>query len=230
MTNRQLISNLNNKLRALNIDDYISPRYLLYIAIDVTGDFLKKQSDRARLMRETEGWTEIENIPMISVPISECGLDTTICTSLMRTKIVLPETFTGAFGNIIKHVSSLNFGTVYELTTPKEWRNIQKREFKGGVKYYFWINGYLYIPNSEVENIRVEAFFKYKWEAEIINQKNCPDCNTSCIKPLNSIFVCPENLINDVIKETVLQVANSLQIPQDSLNNLNPNIKVKPNN
>ncbi len=229
MKNRQAVARINGKMRANNIDDWFSPKYLLYLAIDVTGDFLRKQSDRARLLRETEGWAEIENIPMTPVPVSECGLDTTLCTKLMRSKDKLPETFTGVFGNIIKHVASLNFGTIYEPVTPKDWKNIQKRQFKGGTLYYFWINGYLYIPNSKVENIRVDAFFKYKWEAEAMNQKNCPDCTKNkCIKPLDSDFVCPENLINDVINQTFIQVAESYKLPQDTFEDINPNIKTKP--
>lgn len=234
MTNRQLISNILNRLRAKNIDDWVSPKFILYTAIDVVGDFLKKQSDKARIIRETEGWSSVDCLTMREVAITECDVDINLCEKMMKSVEKLPDTYTGVFGDIIKYVANQNFSKFYERITPREWNSIQKRQFIGENRYYFVINGYLYIPIpkktpfASPESVRIEAYFKKKWEVEKLNNTtSCQDCSkdNTCIKPLDFDFVCPMDLLSVVQTETFNLIVQSLKIPTDDLNNLNQNQK-----
>ena len=226
MTNREIVSKITNRLRALNINDFISPKFVLFSAIDATSELIKRQSDRAKLFTQQEGWTAIDCIEMVEVPVTECGaIEMKQTQKLMKSKYPIPDTFTGDFGDIIKYVASINFNTYYNRVTPREWSAIQKRQFQGK-KYYFILNNHLYIPcinNSEPspETIRMEAFFKYKWIAENFGKQGCSDCKKQCIKPLDYDFVCSDDLIEAVVTETVKDIAASLGISIDEKANMN---------
>lgn len=223
-TNREFISIVQNTLNSLSNDMFVHPKLILNIGRDVVSDFLKKDSESRRVTTISEGWSEIECLPLIEVPITECSdLDVRLCNKLMRTKDKLPETFSGYYGNLIKHVASINFGQFYDFVrSPRIWKDIQNRPFKDNrVKYYFFINGYIYIPNSDVESIRVEALFKHKWEIDKINKKDCTTCKKDCIKILDYEFVCPDYLLLAVETETVNRIINKLKIPADERIDLN---------
>lgn len=223
-SNREFISIVQNSLNSLSNDMFISPKLILNIGRDIVSDFLKKDSESRRVTTISEGWAELECLPMVEVPVTECSdLDTRLCTKLMRTKDKIPETFSGYYGNLIKQVASINFGQFYDfIRSPRLWKDIQNRPFKDNrIKYYFFINGYIYIPNSDVESIRVEALFKNKWEVDILNKKQCSTCKEGCVKPLDYEFVCPDYLLNPVQAETVNKLINKFNIPIDERIDLN---------
>lgn len=224
-SNRELVSNIYNDLKALSIDDWISPRFIVNKAIDVAGDFIKKENDSRRIYKVSEGWKEIECMPLVEVPISTCPeLDTYVCKRLMRSKFKIPDTFSTRYGNLIKYVASLNFAQEYDPITPRQYRAIMNREFIDyRKKYYFFIGGFLYIPDSNVEVIRIEAYYKKPWEVDSILLDNCVDCDTpECIpSPLDYEFVCPEYLFNSVKQEVIRQLREVyLQVRTDNYPNL----------
>lgn len=233
MKNSEFISNVNNTLNAISVDLRLSNKYIFNLGRTVVADFLKKESESRRVTTISEGWSELECLDMQEVPITECaGIDVYLCQKLMRTKIKVPETFTGYNGNLIKHVASVNFGQIYEpLRGIRLWNDVQKREIKKkNQKYYVFVNQYIYIPipKGELESpetIRIEAYFKNKWEIEKLNHSKeaCKSCNpkTPCVSVLDSDFVCPEYLVHDVIKETVNLIILKYKLPADNLQNLN---------
>lgn len=226
MKNREIVSLINNKLKAVNVDAWVSPKFILFTAINAVSDLIKRQSDRAKLFAQQEGWTAIDCIEMVEVPVTECAdIDMKQTQKLMKSKYPIPDTFTGDFGDIIKYVASINFKTYYNRVTPREWSAIQKRQFQGK-KYFFILNNHLYIPcidSSEPspEVIRMEAMFKFKWEAENFFRKGCKECKDTCIKPLDYDFVCPDDLLHAVMTETYNQIVNILNIQPDDKTNIN---------
>lgn len=221
-TNRQFVSSIQVPLTSLSPDLRLSPKFILTIGQSVVADFLKKDSESRRVSKASEGWSELQYLPMEEVSINECGDLGAYCNKLMKSKIKVPDTFTGYYGNIIKYVSSLNFKTNYQpLRTPSLWRDIQEREFVDKrIKYYFFINQYLYIPNSEVEAIRMEAYFKNPLQVHQINNKNCKECD-KCVKYMDLDFICPEYLLNDVKKETMNIILTKYKIQPDERDDLN---------
>lgn len=224
-------------MNSISVDLRLSNKYIYNIGKDVVGDFLKKDSESRRITTASEGWSELECVPMEEVPISECGgIELYLCEKLMRTKYKLPETFTGYNGNIIKHVASINFGQIYEpLRGIRLWNDVQKREVKKkNQKYYVFINQYLYIPipkgeQSSPEQIRIEGYFKHQWEVKQLNEINCSSCD-KCVSVLDSEFVCPEYLLSAVTKETVNIILTKNKIVPDVIHNLNELDKNTQNN
>ena len=223
MTIKQFISDVMNDLRAQNIDDFISPKFIYYKSTDIISDFMKKDNTvNRRLTRLSEGWKSIECLDMEEVPLIECcEVDALSCEKLMKSKYAIPNTFTSSFGNIIEFVSSPNLGSFYDPTTPRVWQTIQKRKDKDKKKkYYFIIDNYLYIPipKGELgtpESIRLKAWFIEPWKAEDLNALlQCKD--NYCRDIYGSQMPVPEYMKNDVTKELLTQLRSVyLQIQKD---------------
>jgi len=223
--NRQLVSSIWNDLKALNIDDYISPQFIVQKAIDIAGDFIKKENDSRRIYKLSEGWNEIECMNMMEVPITTCPeLNHYVCKRLMRTVDKVPETYSTRYGNLIQHVASVNMGQFYDPISARQYTAIMNRQFVDyRKKYYFFINGYIYIPDSNVEVIRINAYFKKPWEVAQVTLNNCEDCDIpECIpSPLDFEFVCPDYLYNSVKQEIIKQLREVyLQIQPDQFPNI----------
>ena len=217
------------------MDSYISPKFIYSETINIISDFLKKDHEAKRkLQKLSQGWSEIKCLNLVEVDVVECAeLDIRMCEKLMRSKDRLPDTFSYSFGNIIKHVASINFSSFYDPVTPRQWNAIQKREFKDPNKYYyFFIDGYIYIPVPKkqvinVEALRVDAYFISKYEVDVFNLTNseCIDCqNNKCLSPLDYELVCPGYLLNDVKKELLNRLGSLfLKVQLDAYPNMNPN-------
>jgi hypothetical protein len=232
MTNRQLISETWNDLRAISVDDYLPPQFVISKAIDIAADYIKKENDSRRVYKLQEGWKVINCLNLIDVPITSCeALDTYVCKRLQRTKYRLPSTFSTRYGNLIKYVSSVNLETYYEPIFPKQWRAIQNRQYVDfRKKYYFFIDGYIYIPNSDVETITIEAYFKKPWLVDSLIQDECESCDVpDCIdSPLDYEFVCPEYLLHNVKQQLITELASVYgKFVKDSNPDLDSNIKTK---
>lgn len=234
MTIKQFISDIMGDLRAQNIDDFISPKYIYYKSIDIAADFMKKDNTvNRRLTKLSEGWKSIECLDMVEVPLVECcEIETRLCEKLMKSKLPLPNTFTSSFGNIIEFVSSPNLGSFYDPTTPRVWQTIQKRKDKvKNKKYYFIIDNYIYIPIAKgelgtPESIRLKAWFTEPWKADELNAilKNT---KKYCVDVYGTQMPIPEYMKNDVTKELLTQLRSVyLQIQKDEypdMSNANKN-------
>lgn len=229
--NRQFLAQIQNDLKAFDTEVFLAPKFILEKGIDIAADFIKKDNDNRKIWKLSEGWTELECLPMQEVPITSCPeLDTYTCKLLMRSKDRIPDQFSTRYGNLIKSVASIEYSQFYDPVSPRQYKALMQREFiDHRKKYYFFIGGYIYLPNTQVESIRIEAYFKRQWEVAILNQKNNPECSTcqeECIKPLDFDFVCPEYLINPVKQELYKQLREVyLQIHPDSYPNIKPEDK-----
>jgi hypothetical protein len=233
-TIRQFISDVTNDLKALSIDSFIPPKFIYSKAQDITADFLKKDNSSNKLIYKlTDGWSELTCIDMEEVPVTQCpDLNLNICQKLMKSKYQIPSLFNSKFGGIIRSASSVTFDMFYELTNPRQWKAIQKRQDKDRSKrYFFFIDGYIYIPVDKKDNmqspeqIRIDGYFKNKKEVDDFNIKGCVSCKSNCKKFLDYEMVIPSYLINDVKKEFLNQARVYLQIPSDDLPNLSSNEK-----
>lgn len=230
---REWNSDILNNTKQYSMDSFISQKFIYSETISIIADFLKKDHDAKRkLAKLSEGWDEITCMQLEEVPVFECeGIDIRNCEKLMRSKDKLPDTFTSSFGNIIKHVASINFSSFFDPVTPRQFNDIQKREFIDKRKnYYFFINGYIYIPVYKgqtfgIESIRIDAYFKSKWDVAQFNLKNsdCKDCQKDkCKSPLDFDLVIPTYLENDVKKELLNRLSGLfLKVQADQYPNMN---------
>jgi len=232
MQTRQFISDIQTSIRAISSDAYIPPRFVYYEAQNIISDFLKKDNDaKKKLARLSDGWSEIDCIELEEVPVIECAdVDVRLCDKMMKSKFKLPEVYSFSYGNIINHVASINFSYFFDPVNPRQWNNIQKRQYKDKNKYYYFIlNNYLYVPvpkgnDLPVEIVRVKAYFMDQFKVEEYKTlKDCKDCKhpDNCKSPLDYEIVIPSYLISDVKKELINRLASVyLKINPDNYPNL----------
>ncbi len=238
MTVRQFIADISGKIKALGIDDWISPRFVYTSAQSIISDFLSKSNSTNRLIYKNDRClTEIEGIEMEPVPITTCQLDIYTCEKLMRSKYPLPNIYTSKFGAIVPEVMSINFGMEYtNCFTPKQYKVIRKREFDDhNLRYFYVLNNFLYIPvrkASEIspEQIRMLALFRDRFEVYKFKQLigACEECGKQepCRKLLDFEMVLPDFLEDDVKTKLVTDLANVyLKVVPDEYPNLEKNDK-----
>jgi hypothetical protein len=125
-----------------------------------------------------------------------------------RSKDKLPTILDGMFGPIIRTVSSIDGGIEMFRTDPGTWVSITKSTtFKYNKRPYFWyLNGYIYVPNVDWEAIRLEAIF----------ENDVPTCDTDqCELIQNQTMSIPEYLFSEIEQFALKELTMIAQLPVD---------------
>lgn len=215
---RQMVSDILSSTKSLSLDDRLSKRWLLSIAMDKASTLIRQDSNEGKLFEVTDIWQSLDCIEMEKVNATVCG-DIPNCRFLMKSKRRLPETFESAFGDIIK-ILTIEGGKEYGQTKPFTYKDIVSREYKDANQRYFWIlDRYLYIPDSEVKFVTGIGLFKRQKDVDLFNDKE-----VECASPLDDSFPCPQYLlgvVKDQVKEEVAKLYKSLvkdERPDDNQN------------
>ena len=219
-TARQLISDIVNDLRAKSLDDRYSYRYILNKAQDKARLLFKQDADARRIFKISEPWKRMSCVPLCEEDLLQCAYDVAHCTSLMKSRYKIPETFQTSYGNTLI-VMTIDGSKKFIQTTFQGYRDIKNREyFDPKIKYFILMDGYIFIPDSEVEEIQVLGLFKNPFEVTKLI-----DPAASCLKPLDEPFPVPDYFI-DIIKQQLLQeLGKAKGIVQDERGDLNTNTK-----
>lgn len=236
-TIRQALSEVTNDLRALNIDDWVPPKYVYYKLVGFNARFIKMEADKKKLARSQDMWLSIPCLEMRKAAITECcEVDGILCKDLMKSVKPIPDTYTGSNGDLYRDVAAVDFHKFYTITTVKNWNNIQKREMTDDrIGYAFIYDKHLFIPNSSVEIVSLVGAFINPTDVDALNNTaKCCDCNPEdipCKRFLDYIFNCPEYLWEVVKQETVKDLFSFYKrtIPDENPN-LDNNDKTKDKN
>lgn len=206
ITNRQVISDVTDELKRNNIDQRVSRRFILSRLRDRVKKYIKQDIDPRRLFKITEIWRTVKSLEMSATNLAEIEFNIPNCSCIMKSKKRLPDAFTSNYGTLI-NVFTINGGKQYNQTKLTDYIDIKGREYANKNIKYFWLeDGYLYIPDSEVEAVRVSGLFQKPEEVDKLNEEK----GSECASPLDSFFVCPEHLIDLVKTETTVQLIKEL--------------------
>lgn len=216
-TYREVISDLISDLKAVNLDDSFSFKHLTNKLQNSAQSFLKTDSEYRTVLKTYNLYSPIKCVPMIEVPLTDCGCDV-YCKKVMRSKFKIPKTYESKYGNLLK-VLTINFGKEYTKIDPFTYKDYKNRRY--GKNFLFWIlDDYIFIPDSEVEEVSVLGAFKNLNE---ILQLNTND--KVCLSILDSEFNFPEYIINLAKKDVFNELATGKQINEDDSPDLNSNTK-----
>lgn len=209
MKNSEIVSQIINDLRALDIDSRVSPRYVLAKARNNASLFIKRENDQLRLWNYIDLWTTVDCVEMIPADARECcNIKIDRCKFFMKSKKKIPNLFSYKNGPLIRDVMSMDGNTIYYQTTPQTYKDILNREFIDKRLRYFWMeNGYIIIPDSQVQMISLTGFFQDNYEAKKLNSCNTDEEDT-CPDPLEQEFTCPPHLIQIVLEATITNLFN----------------------
>lgn len=205
----EAVSRVRNVLKAVKEDPFLTDRTIYYALTKYGQTLLKREDNQFRLMKISSIFQVLPYVELIDVDKVEAGcIGVYSGCYFKRSKDKLPTIFDGAMGPIIRTVSSIDGGIEMFRTDPGTWVSITRSTtFKYNKRPYFWyLNGYLYVPNVDWDAIRVEAVFEGKVES----------CDTDpCSIRQDDPLPFPEYLFSEVEQFVIKELTMAIQVPTD---------------
>ena len=206
------ISRIRNLVKGAKQDAYLTDRLIYSLIIKYAKLFIKRQDALNVRLKFSSLFRTLPCEDLIETNRVEacCGYLPSTC-KIMRTKEKIPITFEGAYGAFIRTVSSVDGSTEVYRTTPAAYASITKTSaYKfNKQKYYWYLNGYIYLPNVEWPAISLEGI----WEDDI-SLFTC-DTKKICGVRQDDILPIPDDLFAEVEKQVLQDLGFSIQVPQD---------------
>lgn len=212
----ETISRIRGIVKAEVQDAFVTDRYIYSLIEKFAEMYMRRQDSTNKLTKFNSIWKTLPFVELIEVDKVEaqCTGIKSNCT-IKRTKHKLPEMWEGYWGALIRTVSSIDGSIDLQATQPSTYVSLSNTtSFRYNKTKYFWyLEGYLYLPDNEWEAIKVEAVFKddiSKWKCETKDQ---------CIIRYEDELNIPEFLLTEIEQQVLTNLTASLQIPGDDLDN-----------
>jgi hypothetical protein len=208
----QAISRVRNTLKTVKEDPFMTDRFIHSLVMKYAKTLIKRDARMDNIFKHVSLFTELTCIELIDVDkIDACCLSIQTGCTFKRSKDKLPEIVVIGGGNVIRTVATLDFSKVATETLPSIYSNMTKMTtFKYNKSEYFWfIDGYLYIPNVEWEGVRMEAMF----EGDV--QNACEDEPSECKNKQDETLSIPEDLFSEIEQMVRQEILTAGQIPSD---------------
>jgi hypothetical protein len=206
------ISRMRNALKAVKEDPFITDRYIYSVINKYAKLLIRRQDNENKIMRFQSLFEPLPCVDLIEVSKIEacCAAVSGKCT-IMRTKDRLPTLLEGVYGPLFRSVTSLDGSVQVFKTYPTTYTAMSKTtNFKYNKKRYYWyLDGYLYFPNLEWDQIRVEAL----WEGSTFGL-NCKS-EDECTMPQDRNFPIPEYLFAEIEQYALKEFLATGQIMTD---------------
>lgn len=223
MKQGQITSLINQGFNTVNKDTFIPRRYILETFKSIAKTLISQQADRKQLYRLSKMFKVLNCVELEPVDIVSCPLiQFRTCRSLMKTKNPLPDTIETKLGPVIVLVQTLDGSKVFYQKSEMEMSNQAKRrgaeKFEGG--YYYVINNHLYIPDSEIEVVKITLL---TLDDKVSDCDSCAEGN--CDDLWEKDLAIPDKLLQIAIQATIQQISARFQLPKDENPDLDSNIK-----
>jgi hypothetical protein len=217
----EVISRIRNQIKAEVQDAFVTDRYVYSLINKFAQLYMRRQDVSNKLMRFNSVWKVLPYIELIEVDKieAECVGVYSGCT-FMRTKDKLPKMIEGYWGPLIRSVTSIDGSTSLQPTYPSTYVSMTRTStFRYNTTRYFWyLNGYLYVPNVTWNAIRLEGVFDSDISDWLCDQKD------KCIPRYEQQMNIPEAMFAEIEQQVLATMINTFKLPsEDSDNKLNPN-------
>lgn len=206
-TNREFVSRAIGELRLISKDNHVSRRLVLSIGRDKASMLMIQKLDEMTLFKEDGIISYIDCFDLENVPTISCGIyEFKFCKSVMKSVKKLPIGIFGKNGSGILMVSTIDGLEVFQYISPRGFANLQKRKFLiNKDKYYTIKDGYLFLPDSEIETVTLSMFALDK--SEIDKVSSCCEPEQKCKTKWEYEFVCPQRFFDVVARDTAQELA-----------------------
>jgi hypothetical protein len=205
----EAISRVRNALKAVKEDPFLTDRQIYFVLTKYAKTLIKREDNQFRLMKISSIFKVLPYIELIDVDKVEAGCIGVYSECYFkRSKEKLPSILDGMFGPLIRTASSIDGGIEMFRTDPGTWVSITKSTtFKYNKRPYFWyLNGYVYVPNVDWDAMRIEAIF----------ENDVPTCDSDeCELIQNQPINIPEYLFSEVEQFTLKELTMVAQLPVD---------------
>lgn len=204
------ITRVRAALKAVKEDPFLTDRNIYFAIIKYGETLLKREDNQYKLMKMSSIWTDLPYVELIDVDKiqAQCAGVYSGCY-IKRTKEKLPKILDGSFGPLIRSVSSIDGSMELYRTEPGTYTSITKTtNFKYNKQKYFWyIDGYLYLPDNQWDAIKVEALFDGD-----IAPYHC-ETDDQCWIRQDQRLPFPEYLFSEIEQYVIKELSMTMQIP-----------------
>jgi hypothetical protein len=209
------ISRVRGIIKGTNEDSFLTDRFVYSIISKYAKMILRRQQNEKKLMGHDDLF---ELLPFVDlIPVSKIEADCIDIPSkciIMRTRKKLPKLFNGNKGPLIRKVYSIDGSDEFVQTSPTAFISLTKlTTFKYNKTKYFWYrNGYLYFPNTDIEGVMIEGLWEDLLDGFCITEQDCMVMQDRKL-PL------PEYFFAEVEQMAEQEFGVTMRIPNDGADN-----------
>lgn len=213
------ISRVRNGLKAVREDAFITDRYIYSVIMKYGKTLMERENRLKNLFSNDMLFKEIPYLELTDAPVfNSCdGLVTSDCY-IKRSIEKLPEISTIKGGQLIRYVSSVDHSVELKKTTPERYgrmRNLSSFKYNK-TKYYWIIDGYVYVPDCDFDAICISASFNGDVSGFL-----CPaeqNGKVYCSNRQDDELTIPEYLLSEAEQNARAEIIPMMQIPVDMSN------------
>lgn len=198
MTLRQIVSDLRAMIRAVSGDSLLTDRLLASEVRSAAALLIRRDLLLRRLWNTPTIFTQVKCLQLCQVPLAECCSYTSPCTIRKSQCSIKGIADLGTFGLAIQGVFSIDGTKKFKEASPSRYENILRLNIPDKKSYYWFLDGYLYLADEDVEAVNLVAYFE---EGVVLTGTGCQcqDVNAadSCLGPLDLEFKCPAYLVEN---------------------------------
>jgi hypothetical protein len=205
----EAISRVRNNIKAVDTDSFITDRLIYSNIIKYAKLYIKQQTAQSVQSRFNSLYVKLPCVDLIEVDKVEACCDVKSGVLIKRTKDRLPGVLEGAGGLLLRTVASVDGSEEVFRTTPQFYNAQQKTSAAkyNKTKYYWFLDGYLYIPNVDWDSIAIEGIFE---------SKLTPTCEDPCRAVQDQYLNIPSDLFAQVEQQVVNDFLRMAQINPDN--------------
>lgn len=205
----EAISRVRNNIKAVDSDSFITDRLIYSSILKYAKLYIKRQDNQTTRGKFNSLFTRLGCVELIEVDKIEACCDIRSGAIIKRTKDKLPGIMEGASGPLLRSVMSLDTSVEAFRTSPQLYTAMQKTSgFKYNKNKYYWIlDGYIYLPDVEWESIAVDGIFE--------DSLDLFRCENKCQSVQDQVFAIPPELFAEIESQVVNDFMKSMQINND---------------
>ncbi len=223
-------SRLRGQMKAVRQDTFLTDRMLYSLFIKHAALSIKRLDEKKKLTAFASVFETLDKVDMRvidKVEASECGAAPRSYATMSVSCLKIPVFAEGAYGPMIRSITSIDGDEILKITTPDEYNYISKsKNFKYNTqKYAWWLNDRIYCPNLVTPDglpwpaLRMEAMC-----SEDISAFKCNDeskCKPRQCHPLN----IPDFILSEIEANVIKDLSFTLQAPEDNMHDNNNNLR-----
>jgi len=204
----EAISRVRNAIKAVDTDSFITDRLIYSNIIKYAKMYIKQQTAQSAQTRFNSLYVKLPCVDLIEVDRVEACCEPKSGVLIKRTKDKLPGILEGAGGLLLRTVASVDGSHEVFRSTPQFYTAQQKTSGAryNKTKYYWYLNGYLYIPNVDWDAIAIEGIFE---------NKLMPTCEDPCLPIQDQYLNIPSELFAQVEQQVINDFGRMSQINND---------------
>lgn len=201
-------------LRERNADSNYTNGFLYETLLNHAKWLIKREVSAGRIYKNTSFFQTLSCIEVQESSTIDACCPVKVNCKIYRTRHKIPNMWIDSNGPIIKMVTSVDSTTEFKLTTALKWQSIRKDPYQAKLKdtyYYFYSDGYIWIPEVNPNRINIYAFFE-----DDVSLKNECSPNKKCVRFLDTEFMLPSWLEAEMFAKALEQIAGvSKRLPED---------------